>query len=894
MRRVRLRLFLSISLIFIGLSLTASLAFAQNERVAIIFDKHNKTFSFTANEMKKNLENGGHIVILADIGSLENTKAQNRFLLTVRGTAEANNFLIERGTSALPSSESQGYSVRKKNHDGYKDWCIIGFDTRGVMYGGLDVSETVKLKGFETLIEVDKVPYINNRGIKFNIPLDARTPSYSDNADAAQQNIANMWNVSFWHEFLDEMARDRFNMLSLWSLSPFPSMVDVPEYPNAGLNDVKMTTSKLLPTTDALYMSTPTSLANLVLVKKITLAEKIEFWKDIMQYASDRGIDCFLFTWNLFTYGTENSGYGFTDRITDSKTKDYIRKATKALIKTYPLLKGIGLTAGENMYKLPEADKEKFLYESYGKGINDALEADPERTFKLIHRAHQADINIIKTVFSGLNPKCVMDFSYKYSVAQMYSAVAPKYIYESKFLDHIGTSSFFLTVRDDAWYNLRGGSDPAFAREYFKNIPKNNFNGFYLGPDGYTWGREYISKTPASPNQLVLKKRWYSFQILGKLAYDPNIPDSHFVDLLENRFPEVNAKKLHDAWAKASQIMPLVNRFHNEKAQNDFQWYPEGCTSFYGFRTINNFINSVPQNGEGLMSIPEFTYSLLTNKTMTGITPFMVAANLRKASDEALLLVAGMTNIKDKELRETIGDIKAMSFLGQYYSKKILGATNKNLYDKASDQVQKLKYKDAAIKNLQDASNIWRKYATQVSGSYIPQHLTRMHFTVDLKAMQANVDKEVIILGSKLPEVGLDMQPLLQQLEVVFSNKSNYYFWHLDKLGLTGNWSPFKYLVLEVFATSKQPFDLILQTDRDTIVSKDIKPSEKGWTRIVVPLETFRAQIARGQNIVKSFHEVAYAPAHLNEVLGLGVLIEKPEGYPVLEVRSIKLSKEDL
>jgi hypothetical protein len=241
-------------------------------------------------------------------------------------------------------------------------------------------------------------------------------------------------------------------------------LVDVPEYPHAGLQDVKRTTAKLLPTTDALYMSTPASLANLVTVKKISLAQKIEFWKNIMQYASDRGIDCYLFTWNLFTYGTENSGYGFTDKITDPKTKDYIRKAAKALIKTYPLLKGIGLTAGENMYKLPEADKEKFLYESYGQGINDALQADPNRTFKLIHRAHQADINVIKKAFSGLDPRCTMNFSYKYSVAQMYSSVAPKYIYESEFLDHIRNSKFFLTVRDDAWYYLRGGSDPSFAR----------------------------------------------------------------------------------------------------------------------------------------------------------------------------------------------------------------------------------------------------------------------------------------------------------------------------------------------------------------------------------------------------------------------------------------------
>lgn len=894
MRRVQLPLLLSFCLIFIGPTITPSFSFAIKGKVAIIYNKENKTFHFTANEMKKELEKGGNTVTLSDIGDLAKTKAQYRIVLTTRGTTTSDSFLNKAGVSSLPPSQSQGYSVRKQTYVGFKDWYIIGYDAKGVLYGGLDVSETIKLKGFDALNEVDKTPFITNRGIKFNIPLDARTPSYSDNADAAQQNIANMWDVDFWHEFIDEMARDRFNMLSLWSLSPFPSLVDVPEYPEAGLQDVKKTTSKLLPTTDAWFMSTPASLANLVTVKKITLAEKIKFWNEIMQYAGDRGIDCYLFTWNLFVYGAENSGYGLTDKITDAKTKDYIRKATKALVKTYPLLKGIGLTAGENMYRLREADKEKFLYESYGEGINEALEADPDRTFKLIHRAHQADITIIKTAFSGLNPKCVMDFSYKYSVAQMYSSIAPQYIHESQFLEHIGNSKFYLTVRDDAWYNLRGGSDPAFARAYFKNIPQKNFEGFYVGPDGYTWGREYLSKAPQTPNQLVIKKRWYSFKILGKLSYDPTTPDSHFADLLADRFPGTNGKKLHDAWAKASQVMPWVNRFHNERSQNDFQWYPEGCTSFYGFRDINNFINSKPQKGEGLISIPEYADAVLRGKTMAGTTPVQVAANLQKASDEALTLVTGMTNVKDKELLETIGDIKAMAFLGQYYSKKILGATHKHLYDNAASRAQKMKYKAAAIKHLQDASSNWRKYASQVSSSYIPQHLTRMHFTVDFKAMQAHVDKEVTMLNTRLPQGGLDMKPPLQQLEVVFSNHSNYYFWHLDKLGLPANWSSYKYVVLQVFATSQQPFDLIVGTGNDTLIKKGIKPVEKGWTRIVVPIETFKPWMAKTENLVTTYKEAAYAPVPLEEVLGIGVSIEKPVGYPVLEIRSIKLSKEEL
>ena len=78
-------------------------------------------------------------------------------------------------------------------------------------------------------------PYIAQRGIKFNIPLDLRTPSYSDSCDAAQANIPEMWSMDFWREFLDDMARHRFNVLSLWSLHPFPRIVKVPEFPDVAL-----------------------------------------------------------------------------------------------------------------------------------------------------------------------------------------------------------------------------------------------------------------------------------------------------------------------------------------------------------------------------------------------------------------------------------------------------------------------------------------------------------------------------------------------------------------------------------------------------------------------------------------------------------------------------------
>jgi hypothetical protein len=83
----------------------------------------------------------------------------------------------------------------------------LGVDAEGAMYGGMDLAEAVKLGTAATLAASDHAPRIERRGIKFNAPLDARTPSYSDNSDAAQANIPEMWSFDFWREFLDEMAR---------------------------------------------------------------------------------------------------------------------------------------------------------------------------------------------------------------------------------------------------------------------------------------------------------------------------------------------------------------------------------------------------------------------------------------------------------------------------------------------------------------------------------------------------------------------------------------------------------------------------------------------------------------------------------------------------------------
>jgi len=179
----------------------------------------------------------------------------------------------------LASGKPQSYGIRRASQNGQDVVAVLASDANGAMYGALDVAESLRLGTLRDLKPSDHEPHIENRGIKFNVPLDARTPSYSDNADAAQNNIPEMWSADFWHEFIDEMARYRYNVLSLWNLHPFPSMVKTAEYPDVALADVKRTKTPM----DDTYSLTgsdmvrPELLANLETVRTLTIDQKIAF-----------------------------------------------------------------------------------------------------------------------------------------------------------------------------------------------------------------------------------------------------------------------------------------------------------------------------------------------------------------------------------------------------------------------------------------------------------------------------------------------------------------------------------------------------------------------------------------------------------------------------------------
>lgn len=640
---------------------------------------------------------------------------------------------------------------------------VVAGDAAGAMYGGLELADALRLGLDHPAALADnrvRAPHILRRGIKFNIPLDLRTPSYSDGSTSHRANIPEVWERDFWASYFDEMARNRFNVLSLWSLHPFPAMVKVPEFPEVALDDVWRSKEPLGPVifnTKGIDAVPPRFLANHEVIMRIPIDRKIAFWREVMQMAADRGIAVYVFTWNLFVYGADGK-HGITDSMTNPATTAYFRASVREMVKTYPLLAGIGITAGENLHAKPGVTPEQWLWRTYGEGVRDALGESPKRRFQLIHRFHDTEAGEIERNWN-LYPGWPESFtySYKYSVAHMYSSTNPPFIAEAK--SYISPRlKTWLTVRNDDIYSFRWG-DPDFAREYVLNMPPRELlAGFYMGPDGYCWGRDFLDRETAdrklgAARPLVMQKQWYSFAIWGRLAFDPTLTDGYFTAMLRARFPGADAEKLYAALAAASKIVPQTTRMFWKDI--DLEWLPEACSNSNNpattaaFYTVADFMKGWSMPGSNILSVRRWRWKLTQGMALGRLTPLDCAGALAGWSDTALRLAGELRAVPgsaDRELAQTLADIEAMAHLGRYYAEKMRGACDLAMFD----QTRRRADQTSAIGHLEQARDAWRRYAAVRDAQYVPSFFNRIGW-VDVTALTAKTEEDIAIARGWTP-----------------------------------------------------------------------------------------------------------------------------------------------
>ena len=137
----------------------------------------------------------------------------------------------------------------------------------------------------------------------------------------------------------------------------------------------------------------------------------------------------------------------------------------------------------------------------------------------------------------------------------------------------------------------------------------------------------------------------------------------------------------------------------------------------------------------------------------------------------------------------------------------------------------------------------------------------------------------------------------------VFEGAESEQKWTLKDLNpdLPADWTGYDFLVLEMKASSPQRFFLTFYSSGGLAQRRQMQPLANVWIRAAVPLQYYRKPNRAGFDLASvgkvprnSFWiSTGGAYGSLNAVEAIGVTMQTPLGKPVLEIRSVRLSKED-
>jgi len=709
--------------LLIGLLIIIIPEITLGEKITLFYNSSKPQHKFAANDIKTALEARNYIVKIKDLTKLANSFKGKKVVIALAADAPIIALLKSQGGSTVNSLGEQAYALRTTTAPGFSYW-ILGGDNNGAMYGGLQIAENIKFDGFTGTYNQQESPDILQRGAKLNLPLDNRLPTYSGSfsGTSAKKAIPHVWDMTFWTTWLDEMARNRYNVLSVWVHHPFPALVKVEGYEKACLPDIQGFDGY---------------------TNNLNINQRIDFWRQVMTYAHQRGFTFYFFCWNVNADFAKDQYSSITNSESNLTTIDYLNKSMTALLATYPELDGFGISAGDGM-RGPGEERVSWTWRAYGKAVYDYALVNPARNFTIIHRGLSASLTEIYKYWGPLKAllNVKFDFSIKYCMAHMYSTLTPAWYGSQMDEAAAANQKTWLTLRNDDYFYLNWG-DPKFVRDFIDSIPnKQIICGFYIGADVYNPTRTYWCKNSAMNGQLEIKRNWYIQMLWGRIAYNRQISDDVFKKHMALRFPQVSSENLFTAWAKASRPLPKVTELTQAQWRLDVHWYPEACVGRNDgkttFKTITEMMDVDIAKGSKICSIAKSASGSCGNAKSS----YELADEMEADAMSALVLIKPMTSGGNSDLDVAINTVKQLAYLSNYYAYKIRGAT----YKKAG---QTANARDAMGK----AYCWWMSYANSMDAMY----MTDKFRTYDISpnwhfADAANLKEYTDLGGTGIPD----------------------------------------------------------------------------------------------------------------------------------------------
>ncbi|MEO8018805.1 MAG: glycoside hydrolase family 20 zincin-like fold domain-containing protein [Pseudomonadota bacterium] len=575
---------------------------------------------------------------------------------------------------------------------------VTGGDARGLIYGTLALREQL-MNGtpIGKVAPARATPALAFRGIKFNTPWDTYRSS-----SALDQHYATARDLKFWEAFLDMMAENRFNAISLWTLHPFTYMIRPRNFPEAS----KWSDGEF--------------------------AEWQHLYREIFRMAKERGLDTYVVFWSIFVSEEFSKAHDvarenfyphyYVPGDTSDITKRYLRESVTQLLEEYPDLDGIGVSHGEGMGGMTPLQRQQFVDEVYIAGALNAKRAQP---VKLIHRVPfssglssgpgvSTDVEqVTRTAMEKLGNKFAGPIWVEMKFNWSHGHSTPKLVKvhggalgDTYFKPPPSNYKIVWQVRNEDFFALRWGV-PDFIRQHIaQNGGQDYVGGYFVGSETYIPALDYFTSTDRPVRwKWAFERQWLFYKLWGRLLYDAQTPDSVFQSEFTRRYGNP-ARNLLRAYGRASSTQLRLASLYDSRW--DFTLYGEGMLALQGEHTSYIGVDALikqPTMDPAYVSVADFVTSLRDGSSFTAdrMTPPRLIELLERDNREALRLIDRIDTTRDASLMYEVADIRIWANLGLHLAEKLRGAVALQTFRGSGDEQQR----QAAIEHLQKARGFW-------------------------------------------------------------------------------------------------------------------------------------------------------------------------------------------
>ena len=597
---------------------------------------------------------------------------------------------------------------------------ITASDRIGAIYGMFDLAEEITAKK-----DLDKITFkLSNpahavRGIKFNLPWDAYRESKS-----MDYHLSVCRDLKFWEAFLNMMLENRFNLLALYNMHPFPYLVKLQKYPEA------------CPFTDE------------------EMKEWKKFWKRLFRMAKERGIEVFIVNWNIIVPKSFAKKYQ-VDELNDTSSiiVDYTRESVRQVIDEYEDLTGLGVTLADWMNRMTPAEREDWIAATFIEGINQA-----GRKVKFLHRAVLSGSSTeMRRIIDAANLPDPALVEVKFNWSHGHST--PDLVITHANDSGIVNTGFWSPepenykiqwmIRNEDFFILRWG-EPDFIRDHIETNSHSYVNGYYIGSEGYIPAFEYFTRNEIGKTwQYAFERQWLFYMLWGRLLYDPKTSNRVFEEAFNEKYNRSIGKPMLRAYRLVSRMPLRLASFF--AGTWDYTLYAEGflapvIPNGYGmndgkspFISIDELIDHKVLDSR-YISIADYVAAELNRRPIPDSikSPPDLANDLLMDADTAMHIVSSLRNYSmgfESEFDQELDDIQTWALLSKYFANKLRAGVALQKFRKSGEP----RYQEEALKFLEICLSHWKEISRITSKNYyeVP------YFAGDMYGLYAGHDPKV-------------------------------------------------------------------------------------------------------------------------------------------------------